>query len=51
MVAAGRAHRADDVEQYDGDAAVLLTRRSASLQRTADDLEASARLWRDGELS
>lgn len=50
VVAAGRAYRADDVEQYDDDAAALLTRRSASLLRTAEDLEASANLWRTNDL-
>ncbi len=50
VVAAGRALRADDVEAYDDDAATLLTRRSASLQRTAEDLEASAELWRANDL-
>jgi hypothetical protein len=50
VVAAGRAHRADDVEDYDGGAATLLTRRSANLVRTAEDLEASAALWRTDDL-
>jgi hypothetical protein len=50
VVAAGRSHRADDVEAYDDSAASLLTRRSASLLRTAEDLEASAALWRTHEL-
>lgn len=50
VVAAGRAHRADDVAAYDDDAAARLTHRSASLQRTAEDLEASATLWRSGDL-
>ncbi|MGZ4592101.1 MAG: hypothetical protein ACXV2H_09895 [Actinomycetes bacterium] len=50
VVAAGRAHRADDVEEYDGLRASVLTRRSASLQRTAEDLEAAASLWRTHDL-
>jgi hypothetical protein len=50
VVAAGRAHRADDVEPYDDSRAALLTRRSASLQQTAQDLEAAAALWRSQDL-
>lgn len=50
VVAAGRAHRADDVEAYDGTRATVLTRRSASLLRTAEDLEACASLWRSHDL-
>jgi hypothetical protein len=50
VVAAGRAHRADDVEPYDDSRAALLTRRSASLQQTAEDLEAAASLWRSRDL-
>ena len=50
VVAAGRAHRADDVEPYDDSRAALLTRRSASLQQTAEDLEAAASLWRSHDL-
>jgi hypothetical protein len=50
VVAAGRAHRADDVEPYDDSRAAVLTRRSASLQQTAEDLEACANLWRAGNL-
>jgi hypothetical protein len=50
VVAAGRAHRADDVEPYDGSRAAVLTRRSASLQQTAEDLEAAASLWRAHDL-
>ena len=50
VVAAGRAHRADDVEPYDDSHAALLTRRSASLQQTAEDLEAAASLWRSHDL-
>lgn len=51
VVAAGRAHRADDVEEYDEPRAGALTRRSASLLATAEDLEAAAALCRTGRLS
>ena len=50
VVAAGRAHRADDVEPYDDSLAALLTRRSASLLQTGEDLEAAASLWRSHDL-
>jgi hypothetical protein len=50
VVAAGRAHRADDVEAYDAPRAGALTQRSASLQRTAEDLEAAAHLGRSRDL-
>ena len=50
VVATGRAHRADDAEENDPAAASVLTRRSASLQRTAEDLEAAAGLWRTHDL-
>jgi hypothetical protein len=50
VVAAGRAHRADDVEPYDDSRAALLTRRSASLLQTGEDLEAAASLWRSHDL-
>lgn len=50
VVAAGRAHRADDAEETDPAAATLLTERSASIQRTAEDLEAAAALWRSHDL-
>lgn len=50
VVATGRAHRADDAEESDPAAASVLTRRSASLQRTAEDLEAAAGLWRIHDL-
>lgn len=50
VVAAGRAHRADDFEEYDGTRASALTRRSASLLRTGEDLEAAAQLWRTDDL-
>jgi hypothetical protein len=48
VVAAGRAFRADDVP--DAELAEGLTRRSASIQRTAEDLEAAAGLWRTHDL-
>lgn len=44
VVAAGRALRADD--DPDDLAAHALTRRAASLQQTAQDLEQAARSWR-----
>jgi hypothetical protein len=50
VVAAGRAHRADDVEPLDPQEASSLTHSSAGLTRTAEDLEAAGRLWRGGEL-
>ena len=50
VVAAGRAARADDQDAAEHDAAHELTRRSASLQRTAEDLEAAASLWRTADL-
>ena len=50
VVATGRAHRADDAEGHDPGAASLLTRRSASMQRTAEDLEGAATLWRTNDL-
>ena len=49
VVAAGRASRADD-SAADHDAAHELTRRSASLLQTAEDLEAAAALWRSADL-
>jgi hypothetical protein len=48
VVAAGRAVRADDVPDHAGQ--VALTRRAASLQQTATDLEAAARAWRRHDL-
>lgn len=50
VVVAGRAHRADDMEAGDPLAAAALTRSSASLRDTADDLEAAAVLWRTAGL-
>lgn len=47
----GRAHRAAELETSDGGAAVALTRTAAALLTTAEDLEASARLWRAGDLT
>lgn len=50
VVATGRACRADDCGDTDPSAASELTRRSASLLRTAEDLEAAANLWRTADL-
>lgn len=50
VVAAGRARRADDAEEVDADLASILTHRSASLLRTAEDLEAAGSLWRTADL-
>lgn len=50
VVVAGRVRRADDVEPDDPLAASVLTRSSASLRDTADDLEAAAALWRSADL-
>lgn len=50
VVVAGRVRRADDVEVGDPLAAAALTRSSASLRDTADDLEAAAALWRTSDL-
>ncbi len=49
VVSAGRAVRADDLPDHEE--SVTLTRRAASLQQTAADLEAAARSWRVGDLS
>ena len=50
VVVAGRVHRADDLEPADPAAAGALTRSSANLRDTAEDLEAAARLWRSQNL-
>jgi len=50
VVATGRACRADDCGDSDPSTATELTRRSASLLRTAEDLEAAAKLWRTADL-
>lgn len=50
VVVAGRVHRADDIERRDPTAAQALTRSSASLRDTAEDLEAAAALWRTHDL-
>ncbi len=50
VAAVGRAHRADEVEGVDPGQAHDLTRRSASMQRTAEDLDAAAALWRTQDL-
>jgi hypothetical protein len=49
VVAAGRAIRADD--DPDPATAATSTRRAASLQQTAEDLEAAARAWRGSALT
>ena len=49
VVAAGRALRADD--DPDPASGVRATNRAASLQQTAEDLEAAARSWRAGDLT
>jgi hypothetical protein len=50
VVSAGRAERAHTTDVQDREAAGKQTRRAASMLGTAEDLEASARLWRSGEL-
>jgi hypothetical protein len=50
VVAAGRAERAHTTDASDREAAGAQTRRAASMLTTAEDLEASARLWQAGEL-
>ena len=50
VVVAGRVRRADEVEAGDPLEASALTRSSASLHDTADDLEAAAALWRTSDL-
>lgn len=50
VVVAGRVHRADALEPDDPAAAAALTRSSAALRDTADDLEAAAALWRSHDL-
>ncbi|KQX61614.1 hypothetical protein [Angustibacter sp. Root456] len=49
VVASGRAVRADDVD--DEGLAAQVTRRAASLQQTADDLDGAARAWRVSDLT
>jgi hypothetical protein len=49
VVSAGRAVRAGDLTDHEE--SVGLTRRAASLQQTADDLEAAARAWRARDLT
>jgi hypothetical protein len=50
VVVAGRVARADDTEQHDPLGAGALTRSSAALNDTADDLDAAAGLWRSHDL-
>jgi hypothetical protein len=49
VVSAGRAVRADDLADHAE--SVLLTKRAASLQQTAEDLEAAAHAWRAADLT
>jgi hypothetical protein len=51
VTSTGRAHRASAQDASDAVAAAALTRSSAALLTTAEDLDASARLWRAGELT
>ena len=50
VVVAGRVARADVTEDIDPAGAGALTRSSAALRDTADDLEAAAALWRTRDL-
>lgn len=50
VVVAGRVHRADSLDPQDPAGASALTRSSASLRDTADDLEAAAAMWRTRDL-
>ncbi|MDQ1586213.1 MAG: hypothetical protein QOJ90_567 [Actinomycetota bacterium] len=50
VVATGRARRADELEAADSAAAAGLTLRAAAMQRTAEDLDAAAALWRTADL-
>lgn len=50
ILATGAAFDADSREVADPDAAVRMTRGASSLQRTAEDLEHAASLWRAGRL-
>jgi hypothetical protein len=51
VVAAGRAERAHTTDVSDRDAAGVQTQRAASMLATAEDLAASAALWRAGQLT
>ncbi|MFC7491108.1 MULTISPECIES: hypothetical protein [unclassified Knoellia] len=50
VIAAGRAELAHDRDATNPALAGALTTSAAAMQRTGDDLVASARLWRAGEL-
>lgn len=50
VIAAGRADLAHDRDGTDPASAGALTTSAAAMQRTGEDLVASARLWRAGEL-
>jgi len=50
VISAGRAHLADDTDDYEPLVSSAQTRRAASMQTTGADLEACARLWRKDDL-
>jgi len=50
VLATGAAFDADGVDDVDPDGARRLTRGASSLIRTAEELELSAELWRQGRL-
>jgi hypothetical protein len=50
VVSAGRADRANTMDEQDREAAAAQTRRAASMLSTAEDLEACSRLWQAGDL-
>lgn len=50
IIALGQAEQADAAEFAHEQRAVIMTRRAQALIKTAEDLEASAALWRRGEL-
>ncbi|MGL4176285.1 MAG: hypothetical protein ACRCSN_09425 [Dermatophilaceae bacterium] len=50
VVSAGRAELAHDRDDVDPDGASDLTRTAAAMLTTGEDLRASARLWRAGDL-
>ncbi|WP_372699055.1 hypothetical protein [Arthrobacter sp. JSM 101049] len=51
VIALGQAEHADASDVSNGDRASRMTRNAGLLVRTAEDLEASARAWRRGELA
>ncbi|MGL5909555.1 MAG: hypothetical protein ACRCZP_06110, partial [Phycicoccus sp.] len=50
VVSAGRAELAHDRDDVDPEGASDLTRTAAAMLTTGEDLRASARLWRAGDL-